>query len=220
MSWSPKIQIVGLENAISLQGDPMCLTHCLLLWKPLISTCRNLFYIFLINCVANQQFFDDVRSWRTGSARHQTNLCKCTWDLCCGWVGGDPRSKSLLYIKILRYFKIFKGLNPSDFFLRPTRAGLPGHTYRSLQGPSHLRRRSGAFSVCVTKYWNRLPTPSKNSWTVNNSKSFPQHLCKFCSPSSTFFSVLYPYLFFPYFQILVCLFGYCWPSLPILPLTN
>ncbi len=38
-------------------------------------------------------------------------------------------------------FKIFKGevdLNPSEFFLRPTRAGLRGHTYRSLQGPSRL----------------------------------------------------------------------------------
>ncbi len=44
-------------------------------------------------------------------------------------------------------FKIFKGevdLNPSDFFLRPPRAGLRGHTYRLLQGP-------------VVKYWNRFP---------------------------------------------------------------
>ncbi len=58
-------------------------------------------------------------------------------------------------------FKIFNGeidLNPSDFFLRPPRAGLRGHTYRLLQGPSRLRRRSGAFSVRVVKYWNRLPT--------------------------------------------------------------
>ncbi len=57
-------------------------------------------------------------------------------------------------------FKIFKGevdLNPSEFFLRPLRAGLRGHTYRLLQGPSRLRRRSGAFSVRVMKYWNRLP---------------------------------------------------------------
>ncbi len=51
-------------------------------------------------------------------------------------------------------FKIFEGevdLNPSDFFLRPPRAGLRGHTYRLVQGPSHLRRRSGAFSVRVVK---------------------------------------------------------------------
>ncbi len=57
-------------------------------------------------------------------------------------------------------FKIFKGeidLNPSDFFLRPPRAGLRGHTYRLLQGPSRLRRRSGAFSVRIVKFWNRLP---------------------------------------------------------------
>ncbi len=57
-------------------------------------------------------------------------------------------------------FKIFKGevdLNSSEFFLRPPRAGLRGHTYRLMQGPSRLRRRSGAFSVRVVKYWNRLP---------------------------------------------------------------
>ncbi len=47
-------------------------------------------------------------------------------------------------------FNILKGevdLNPSDFFFRPPRAGLQGHTYRLLQGPSRLRRRSGAFSA-------------------------------------------------------------------------
>ncbi len=57
-------------------------------------------------------------------------------------------------------FKIFKGevdLNPSEFCLRPPRVGVLGHTYRLLQGPSRLRRRSGAFSVRVVKYWNRLP---------------------------------------------------------------
>ncbi len=48
-------------------------------------------------------------------------------------------------------------LNPSEFFLRPPRAGLRGHTYRLLQGPSRLRRRSGAFSVRILKFWNRLP---------------------------------------------------------------
>ncbi len=34
---------------------------------------------------------------------------------------------------------------------------LRGHTYRLLQGPSRLRRRSGTFSFRVLKYWNRLP---------------------------------------------------------------
>ncbi len=56
--------------------------------------------------------------------------------------------------------KIFKGeveLNPSEFILHPPRAGLRGHTYRLLQGPSRLRRRSGAFSVRMVKYWNILP---------------------------------------------------------------
>ncbi len=59
-------------------------------------------------------------------------------------------------------FNIFKGeveLNQSDFFLRPPPAGLRGHTYRLLQGPSHLRRRSGAFSVRIVKFRNRLPAP-------------------------------------------------------------
>ncbi len=63
---------------------------------------------------------------------------------------------------IMLAFKMFKGeadLNPSDFFLRPARAGLRGHTYRLLQGPSRLRRRSGAFSARVVNYWNRLPAP-------------------------------------------------------------
>ncbi len=57
-------------------------------------------------------------------------------------------------------FKIFKGevdLNPSEFFLRPPQASLRGHTYQLLQGPSRLRHRSGAFSVRVVKFWNRLP---------------------------------------------------------------
>ncbi len=65
-----------------------------------------------------------------------------------------------LQADLILAFNIFKGevdLNPSDFFLRPPRAGLRGHTYRLLQGPSRLRRRSGAFSVRVVKYWNRLP---------------------------------------------------------------
>ncbi len=56
-------------------------------------------------------------------------------------------------------FKIFKGevdLNPAEFFLRPPRAGLRGHTYRLLQGPSRLRRRSGVFAVRIVKYWNSL----------------------------------------------------------------
>ncbi len=57
-------------------------------------------------------------------------------------------------------FKIFKGevdLNPSAFLVRPPRAGLRGHTYRLLQGPSRFRRRSSAFSVWIVKFWNRPP---------------------------------------------------------------
>ncbi len=48
-------------------------------------------------------------------------------------------------------------LNPSEFFLHPPQSGLRGYTYRLLQGPSRLRRRSGAFSVRAVRYWNKLP---------------------------------------------------------------
>ncbi len=63
---------------------------------------------------------------------------------------------------LILVIKIFKGevdLNPSDFFLHSPRAGLRGHTYLLLQEPRGLRSRSGAFSVRVVKYWNRLPAP-------------------------------------------------------------
>ncbi len=105
-------------------------------------------------------------------------------------------------------FKIIKGevhLNPSEFFLRPTRADLQGHIYRLQQGPSRLRRRSGAFSVRVVKFWNRLSAhlvlpPSvcifKNSWIVIGPKSSLQYLCNFCPHSFFQFSqICYPRLF-------------------------
>ncbi len=69
-------------------------------------------------------------------------------------------------------FKIFKGeidLSPSDFVLRPLQTGLWGHIYRLLQGPSRLWWRSGAFSVRVVKYWNRLHAPIIMSPSVGPS---------------------------------------------------
>ncbi len=57
-------------------------------------------------------------------------------------------------------FNIFKrevDFNPSDFFLRPPWTGLRGNTYQLLQVTSHLRLSSGAFSVRIAKFWNRLP---------------------------------------------------------------
>ncbi len=83
----------------------------------------------------------------------------------------EPRR---LRADLIKGFKIFKGeidLKPSNFFLRPPRAGLRGHTCRLLQGPSRLRRRSGAFSVRVVKYWNRLPTPLVLSLSVSSKKA-------------------------------------------------
>ncbi len=69
--------------------------------------------------------------------------------------------------------KLVKGevdLNPSDFFLRPSRAGLRRHNYRLLQGPSRLRRWSDAFSVGAMKYWTKLPTLLAMSPSVSISK--------------------------------------------------
>ncbi len=89
-------------------------------------------------------------------------------------------------------FQIFKGkidLNPSDFFLRKSRAGLRWHTYLLLQGPSRLRCRSGVFSVRLLTYWNRFPVRLvtltiylqylSNSWSVSGPKSFLHHLYYF-----------------------------------------
>ncbi len=46
-----------------------------------------------------------------------------------------PRADLILAFNI---FKKEVDLNPSEFFLHPPRAGLRGHTYRLLQGPSRL----------------------------------------------------------------------------------
>ncbi len=70
-----------------------------------------------------------------------------------------PLERRCLQAGIILAFKSFKSeadLRPSDFFLRPTRVWLRGHTYRLLQGPSRLWRRRGMYAV---KYWNRLPVP-------------------------------------------------------------
>ncbi len=92
-------------------------------------------------------------------------------------------------------FKIFKGLidlNPSEFFRRPPRAGLRGHTYRLLQGPSLfcpggeiLEQTSSTPSLGTLRFYLQ-----KNSWTAIGSKSSLQHLCNFCPHSLTIFSIL------------------------------
>ncbi len=117
----------------------------------------------------------------------------------------------LLRADLVLAFKIFKGevdLNPYEFFLRPPRAGLRGHIYRLLQEPSRLRRWSGAFSVRVVKFWNRLPahlvlSPSvftfKKQMDRQWSEIFPAAPVSFLSPIiDNFLNTVTPdYLCFP-----------------------
>ncbi len=103
-------------------------------------------------------------------------------------------------------FRIQVDLSPSDFFLRPPRAWLRGHTYQLLQGPSRLRRRRGTFSGHVVKYWNRLPAPLALSSSVSFFKKQlgRQWSEKFPFPfiAIFFYTVTPDYLCFPYTQIL------------------
>ncbi len=132
-------------------------------------------------------------------------------------------------------FKIFKGevdLNPSEFFLRPPQAGLRGHTYRFLQGPSRLRRRSGAFSVRVVKNWSRLPAhldlaPSVSIFkkTVGPSlvRNFPCSTCVtsvpiHCQLSQNCKHILFMFSLNAESPPWLC--GFYWPSGPFLPLIN
>ncbi len=86
-------------------------------------------------------------------------------------------------------------------FIRPPRAGLRGHTYRLLQGPSRLRRRSGENSVWVVTFWNRLPAHLVLSPSVSifrkqldrqRSEIFTSAPVYFCPHSLTIFSKLLP----------------------------
>ncbi len=80
------------------------------------------------------------------------------------------------------------------------RPGLRGHTYRLLQRPSRLRRRSGAFSARIVKFWNRLPTHLVLAPSVSMVKKqldshwfeiFPAPVYNFCPHSMTIFSILF-----------------------------
>ncbi len=128
-------------------------------------------------------------------------------------------------------FKNFKrevDLNLSVFFIRPPRAGLRGHTYRLLHGPSLLRQRSGAFSVRVVKYWNRLPAhivlpPSvsffKKQLGRQWSEVFPASPVQFLFPfiDILLYTITPDFLRSPYPQTPTSLCGYYWPSWPFLP---
>ncbi len=71
---------------------------------------------------------------------------------------------------LITAFKIFTGLldmDPNLFFLPPALRGLRRHPYKLLQGTSHCRRRGSAFSVRVSKYWNKLPASVVEAPSVN-----------------------------------------------------
>ncbi len=138
-------------------------------------------------------------------------------------------------IDLILAFNIFKGevdFNPSEFFLRPPRAGLRGYTYRLLQGPSRLRRRSDAFSVRVVKYWNRLPAHLVLAPCVSIFKkivgpplvrNLPYSTCVTSVPihwqlSQYCYHRLFMFSLNTQSQPRLC--GYYWPSWPFLPLIN
>ncbi len=126
-------------------------------------------------------------------------------------------------------FKIFKGeidLNPPDFNLLPPRAGLRGHTYRLLQGPSH-QRRSETFFAHVVKDWNRLSAPLVISSSVLVFiKLLGHEWSEGCVTSVSLvhifsiFIVTAGCLCFLYPQVIYCICSHCWSSWPILPLAN
>ncbi len=132
-------------------------------------------------------------------------------------------------------FKIFKGegdLNPSEFFLRPPRAGLRGHTYRLLQGPSRFRRRSGAFSVRGGEILEQTSsTPSLGTLRFYLQKTVgPSSVRNLpCSTCVTFVPIHWQLSQYCYHRLFMFslntqspprLCGYYWPSWPFLPLIN
>ncbi len=61
------------------------------------------------------------------------------------------------YLRVIsQFWKGLIDLSRSDFFLYPHRAGYKGQTYKLVLRSGRLHRRSGAFSVHVVKYWNKL----------------------------------------------------------------
>ncbi len=118
-------------------------------------------------------------------------------------------------------------LSPSDFFLHPPRVGLRGHTYRILQGPSRLRRRSGDFSVRVVNYWNRLPAHLVFAPSVSIFKKHLRNLP--CSTCVTSVPIHWQFSQYCYHRLLIyfintqshpIVFGYYWPSWTFLTLLN
>ncbi len=124
-------------------------------------------------------------------------------------------------------------LNPSDFFLRPPRTGIWGHTYRLLQGPYRLRHRNGAILVRE----QIAGTPSLVTFSIYLKKTVGPSIVRHLSSSTCVIALpihwhffLYCYLrlftfiifsdYFSYPQTPTSLCGYYWPSWPFLPLIN
>ncbi len=81
-------------------------------------------------------------------------------------------------------FKVFKGvinLCPPDLFILPPRSGFRKYTDRKIQGPSHLTRRSGEFSVRLLIY--RTTFSAFTVICTNSSVAFfLKFLRNICSP--------------------------------------
>ncbi len=121
-------------------------------------------------------------------------------------------------------FKIFKGevdLSSPDLFHRSPKPGYQGTPTDNCKDQAVFGTRAVHFLFVSLPAPQVLSPPHclslKNSWTVNGSKSFLQHLCIFCSPLQTCFPYIVTpdYLFFPYPQILISVCGYYWPILPL-----
>ncbi len=69
-----------------------------------------------------------------------------------------------------KFFSRGSDLDLSLFFIPPVRPALRGHTFKVLQGPCRRLRRKSSFSTQVVKYWNRLPTPTVTTPSVNSFK--------------------------------------------------
>ncbi len=122
------------------------------------------------NLVADINHLERIQTLAT---RLVTGMCHLPYEERLQRLGLHSLLRRRLRDDLITAFKIFKGLLDIDlnlFFLPPARRGLRGHPYKVLQGASHRRRRTSAFSVRVVKYWNKLPASVVTAPSVNAFK--------------------------------------------------